>query len=193
MEPPVHQLKVVFLGGTGVGKTSILNQLLTSSFTPMVPSTIGASSVRKTFQTACGPVHLDLWDTAGQERYRSLAPAYYQGSDVAVIVFSLDDAATLNEALDWVDELKETLQKVPALYLVGNKLDLDKRDVTSEEGSLTADRIEARYFETSAKNGANVQELFGDIAATVERPRPMDAADQVVAIESAPPPKKWFC
>jgi Ras-related protein Rab-5C len=161
-------LKVVFLGATGVGKTSIIHSFATSMFPEGIPNTIGATSARYCIETPSGrTVNLDVWDTAGQERYRSLAPIYYQGSAAAVIVFSLTEESSLDEAADWVDELREALQVMPAIYLIGNKADLEPRKVLSANSVEVANEAGGTYFETSAKTGQGIREIFEHIAENV--------------------------
>jgi GTPase SAR1 family protein len=90
---------------------------------------------------------------------------YYQGSAVALIVFSLADAATFQATAAWVDELRDRADAMPKLFLVGNKADLaDRRAVTLDAANAFADAIDGDYFETSARTGQNVRDLFDAVA-----------------------------
>ena len=171
----IIEAKVVLLGATSVGKTCIVTRATSDFFDAEQVSTVGASFSAKTIETEDCRVTLRIWDTAGQERFRSLAPMYYQGSQCAIIVFSLDSSDSFTEAAQWVEELNSHFDEMPILYLVGNKADLvDSRKVTVEEAQERADKIGATYFETSAKTGQNIDELFVSIAEkikTVEKPQ----------------------
>jgi small GTP-binding protein len=171
----IIEAKVVLLGATSVGKTCIVTRATSDFFDSEQVSTVGASFSAKTIETDDCRVTLRIWDTAGQERFRSLAPMYYQGSQCAIIVFSLDSADSFTEAAQWVEELNSHFDEMPILYLVGNKADLvDSRKVSVEEAQERADKIGAIYFETSAKTGQNIDELFVSIAEkikTIEKPQ----------------------
>jgi len=162
------EAKVVLLGSTCVGKTSIVIRICSDEFDMDQPQTIGVQYQTKTIVTDRAEVTLRIWDTAGQERFRALAPMYYQGSRVAIIVFSLKSRSSLSEAEGWIQELQTHLDDMPVLFLVGNMADLqDQREVSDEEATALADRINAQYFETSAKTGQNIQELFAAVADRV--------------------------
>lgn len=166
------EAKVVLLGPASVGKTCIVTRATTDLFDQDQVPTIGAAFSAKTFTGDNMRVTLRIWDTAGQERFRSLAPMYYQHSRAAVIVFSLDDRGTLEEAKNWFDELREQLDPLPMIYLVGNKSDLtNQRDIEPDEGPQIAEAMGDGivYFETSAKTGQNVNELFEHIADRVQK------------------------
>jgi len=163
------EAKVVLLGATSVGKTCIVTRATSDFFDPEQVSTVGASFSAKTIESDGCRVTLRIWDTAGQERFRSLAPMYYQGSQAALIVFSIDSNDSFEEASQWVEELKNHFDTMPHLYLVGNKADLvDRRLVSVEAAQERADKMGAIYFETSAKTGQNIEELFASIAEKIK-------------------------
>ncbi|OHS94452.1 small GTP-binding protein [Tritrichomonas foetus] len=165
MSTAAIEAKVVLLGSASVGKTCIVTRATSDFFDPEQVSTVGASFSAKTIQTETARVTLRIWDTAGQERFRSLAPMYFQGAQAAVVVFSLTSKDTLEDSATWVEELKTHFETLPVLYLVGNKADLtEEKCISIEEANEMAERLHAIYFETSAKTGQNVNELFEDIA-----------------------------
>ncbi|KAH0789104.1 ras-related protein Rab-22A [Histomonas meleagridis] len=188
------EAKVVLLGATNVGKTCLVTRATSDLFDSEQASTVGASFFAKTIQTEQARVTLRIWDTAGQERFRSLAPMYYQGSQAAIIVFSLTEPESLDAAFEWYDEVRSHFEVLPLIYLVGNKSDLaDERKVTNEEASTKAEKIKAFYFETSAKNGQNIDELFEDIADRVQSIDVKKDAVDIGGNENENPDKKKPC
>lgn len=160
-------VKVVFLGASAVGKTSIVVKGTTGSFDPDQANTVGAAYALKVMDVEGTKVNLQIWDTAGQEHYRSLAPMYYHSAQIAILVFSLIDASTFNEVEKWMDELREHLPALPIIYLIGNKADLDdKRQLSAEKPQMYADEIGATYFETSALNGKGIDDFYTHLANT---------------------------
>jgi small GTP-binding protein len=192
MQPPPAEGKVVLLGATSVGKTAIVNRAVSDTFEQEQPSTIGGHYSTKTIAGPTGTAVLRIWDTAGQERYRSLAPMYYQGSQVAIIVFSLSDPSTLDAADGWANELKNHLDRLPHVYLVGNKSDLaDDRKVDIYDAMDRASALNAVYMETSARSGQNIYELFKAIGDQIITDRLEQPAHlQAVAIERFTPPAR---
>lgn len=166
------EAKVVLLGSSSVGKTCIVARATADCFDPEQVSTVGASFSAKVIATEQSRVTLRIWDTAGQERFRSLAPMYFHGAQAVLVVFSVDSFDSFKETETWVDEIKEQYDaaQLPLLYLVGNKSDLvQERTVSLEDANNFADKLRARYFETSAKTGQNINELFEDIAYNIEK------------------------
>ena len=160
--------KVVLIGATNVGKTCIVTRATTNFYDPEQTSTVGASFSVKEYEVDGNKATLRIWDTAGQEKFRSLAPMYFQGSQVALLVFSVDSLSSFDEIDIWYEEIKSALTEMPVMYLIGNKSDLeDKRVVSFEEGQRKSDMLKAIYFETSAKLGHNIEELFLSIAESV--------------------------
>lgn len=116
------QSKCVLVGESGVGKTAIVNRIARDDFVEDSEPTIGAAFVTHNVTLPDGVVRLDIWDTAGQERYRSLAPMYYRGAKVAVVVFAVDSKDSFDGAKQWVKELQRKADDGILIALVGNKL-----------------------------------------------------------------------
>jgi len=157
--------KIVLLGDSGVGKTSIAVRYVQESFSSKLPPTIGASFLTKRIAVDNFKIKLQLWDTAGQERFRSLAPMYYRGAVAAILVFDLTNETSFNKVKDWVTELRTNVSEEIIMCIVGNKADLDaQRKITADQGSEYAASIGATYYETSAKTNTGVDSIFLDIA-----------------------------
>lgn len=167
-------VKVVVLGESGVGKTSIVSQLAHKTFHEDVQTTIGAAFASADFSTGAAEYTLRLWDTAGQEKYHSLAPMYYRGAMAAVIVFDLTRAHTFRTVKHWVAELSVHGPRDIALAIVGNKSDLVEsgvaaREVVETDAREFARSIGATYAEVSARAGDGIERLFAELCTNLPK------------------------
>ena len=164
-----YSLKVLLLGDSGVGKTSLMNQYVNSTFSNEFKSTIGASFLTKEVIVEDRMVTMQIWDTAGQERFRSLGVAFYRGADACVLTFDITSQNTFRSIDSWRDEfLIQSSPRDPENFpfiLLGNKVDLDNRAIsTNRAKSWCSDKNNIPYFETSAKHGNNLDLVFHTIA-----------------------------
>lgn len=152
--------RVICIGDSGVGKTSIITRATTGTFDPSPPSTIGAG-VRPITVTSGGEEYkFHLWDTAGQEIYRSIVPLYFKQATCALVVFSMDDSNSFGNLTDWIDLLySHTGQNIPVV-IVGNKIDIEKQVFEITEIKKWAESKKYPYFFTSAATGRGINELF---------------------------------
>ncbi|KAK9448038.1 ras family-domain-containing protein [Limtongia smithiae] len=160
------QFKLVLLGESAVGKSSLVLRFVKDQFDDYRESTIGAAFLTQTIALDDSTtVKFEIWDTAGQERYKSLAPMYYRNANCAVVVYDITQAASLDKAKSWVKELQRQANENIIIALAGNKLDLEaKRQVDKSVAEAYAQECGLLFFETSAKSGENVTELFTAIA-----------------------------
>lgn len=154
--------KIILLGDSSVGKTSLIDCWLNGSFEPETRPTIGTSNFFKTVELENStPIKVSIWDTAGQEQYRTIAPLYVRGSKVAIIVTSSVDPQSFKSIPFWIDLISATQANYTKLLLAINKIDL----IDFENESIT-DLIEEfkpsfdQFFCVSAKDGENVDSLF---------------------------------
>jgi Ras-related protein Rab-5C len=159
------EAKVVLLGAAAVGKTSLLARATDGEFTPDRPATVGASYTTKRVKLDQAIAQLQVWDTAGQERFRTLAPMFYRGAMVCILVFSVTEPQSLTDVRKWAEEVTTQLEDVPAFVIVGNKVDLeDERLVTPAVAQAVADDLNAEYCEASAKTGQGISDIFRAVA-----------------------------
>ncbi|KAI5967544.1 YPT52 [Candida margitis] len=162
------QFKLVLLGESAVGKSSIVHRFVKNTFDDARESTIGAAFLTQsiTIPETQTTIKFEIWDTAGQERYKSLAPMYYRNANAALCVYDITSHNSFARAQDWIKELKKQAPSEIVVALVGNKVDLeDAREVQPEEvdeyiTELQSDGFKIIRAECSAKNGDGVVELF---------------------------------
>lgn len=184
--------KVVIIGSTTVGKTSIVNRLTQATFTNETTSTVGTSFVSKAIST--GDVHmtLQIWDTGGSERYRSMVPLYFHNADGAVIVYDITSRESFNDAESWFRELQEKGPTHITVALAGNKSDMERmREVDEASGrAFAADRGIAIFRETSALTGDNIEEIFVELAKGIAAGGTSLRPSRKAQIRPAEPAKK---
>jgi len=167
------QFKLVLLGESAVGKSSLVLRFVKGQFLDYQESTIGAAFLTQTVCLNDTTVKFEIWDTAGQERYRSLAPMYYRGAQAAIVVYDITNVETFEKAKEWIKELQRQASPSIIIALAGNKADLSsKRKVEVGDAQAYADDNGILFMETSAKTAANVNEIFVAIAKKLPKQAP---------------------
>jgi len=164
-------LKVIILGDSGVGKTSLMNQYVNKKFSASYKATIGADFLTKEVLVDDRLVTMQLWDTAGQERFQSLGVAFYRGADCCVLVYDVNNSKSFDTLDSWRDEfLVQASPMDPESFpfvVIGNKIDVEesKRMISSKRAmTFCQSKGGIPYFETSAKEAVNVEQAFEVIA-----------------------------
>ncbi|NXI36268.1 RAB17 protein, partial [Galbula dea] len=162
---PTYSYKLVLLGSTSVGKSSLAYRYVKNDFKESLP-TVGCSFFTQTLDLELATIKFEIWDTAGQEKYHSVCHLYYRGAHAALLVYDIANKETLNRAKLWLRDLeKEFLPDEIVIALVGNKMDLaSEREVTTEEGEEFARTKGLLFMETSAKSNHQVNDIFMAIA-----------------------------
>ena len=157
--------KIITLGESGVGKTSIIKRYVHNIFDTDCLSTIGINFSFKEVERKGKKIQLKFYDTAGQEKYRSLTKSYYKNAEGVLFVFSLDNQNTFEKIKDWVDSFIQNQNgkdNIPR-YLIGNKCDLERKiDEESIEDLKNKLNIK-KYFETSAKESIKINEVIEEL------------------------------
>ena len=164
MESEEIKTKIVFLGDSSVGKSSILKRLQFNSFDTHNDSTIGCEFTTKDIQLSEKKVKLLLWDTAGQEVFRSFTQNFFRGAKVVVIVYSIVSKISFLNIESWIKETEKI--KNISIVIVGNKSDLSN-NIDLHDIKKLKEKYKALYFfenNVSAKDGKNINELFEFIA-----------------------------
>lgn len=176
MEQPYQYIfKIILIGDSGVGKTSLMNRYTDDIYEQGNASTIGVDFKIKTITIDGSRIKLQIWDTAGQERFRAIVSHYYRGANGIFIVFDMLNRDSFSHLKDWIEELdKKDALKTAEIRILGNKIDdVSSICVSREEVNqfLTAHHIpSSSFYEVSAKNDVHVEESFVELTKNlVER------------------------
>jgi Ras-related protein Rab-7A len=165
-----HLLKVIILGDSAVGKTSLMNRFVKQEFSQQYRATIGADFLSKEIMIDNKLVTLQIWDTAGQERFQSLGVAFYRGSDCCVLVYDITSSKSFDSLESWREEfLNQANPKNPESFpfvVLGNKVDKEseRRVPQTKAQAWARSKGEIPLFECSAKDSVNVEDAFQEIA-----------------------------
>ena len=165
---PSITFKILTIGESGVVKTCILRRFVENKFLKNHLATIGIDFKTKTVNINNQEIKLKIWDTAGQERFRNITTQYYKGADGIILVYDVTDEASFEKIKDWMDQiLSNTQQEEIGLVLLGNKCDMEPRNITEEQGKKMAEDLKISYFETSALTGQGIKEAFDQLTRDI--------------------------
>ena len=192
------KFKIMVIGETKVGKTSVIKRYTNDKFGGVYLTTIGVDFQDKVIQIEEQKIRLQIWDTAGQERFRNITKNYFNSSNGFLLIYDITDKASLEHLNFWVAQINLNAPEKTKCILVGNKCDLEEsRQVSKEEGKNYAEKNKIKFFETSAKNGTNIKEVFEYIAKEIYNQQKMElrtvAGSQVLDKSKIVKKKKKCC
>ena len=154
--------KLIVIGDSGVGKSCLTNNAVKNTFEEAYNATVGFEFFTFNVKMCEKVIKLQIWDTCGQELYRSLITNFYRNSSLAIMVYAINDKATFENIEMWLRELRTHSNPDAKVFLIGNKVDLEKeREVTTEQGESYCKQNKIDLFmESSAKTGLNTQNIF---------------------------------
>ena len=153
--------KVLLLGNSDVGKSSLLLRFVDSLWNDAFVPTIGVDFKVKTLEINNKKVKMQIWDTAGQERFRTVVSTYFRGAHGILLLYDVTNKDSFKNLENWLIEIEKNSSDKVLKILVGNKCDLsDDREIQTEEGQAFAVRNGMEFMETSAKMNTNVSEAF---------------------------------
>ena len=160
--------KVLFLGNSNVGKSSLFLRFVDDIWNDTFVPTIGVDFKIKTLEIDQKKVKLQIWDTAGQERFKNIISSYYRGVHGILLIYDVTEKDSYKNLNNWLIEIEKNANKNVVKVLIGNKADLeDKRVISYNQGKEFADMYGLKYIETSAKKNINVRDAFETLAREI--------------------------
>ena len=154
-----HNIKCIFIGNLGVGKSSIITRYINNTFDSENFSTVGVEYYAKHIPINNSSIKLQIWDLAGNNNFKTIVRSYYRNAEILYYVFDKTDRISFDDFEKWIDEFRDKLNDIQ-LVIVGNKCDLDYTSVSTSEGMNLANKYNALYYESSAKSDINIKDIF---------------------------------
>jgi Ras-related protein Rab-8A len=162
-------IKLLVIGNSGVGKTNMLLKFCENNFMTSHLTTIGIDFKTKTIMIGKEKIRIQIWDTAGQEKFKTITQTYYRGAMGIILTYAINERETFMDIENWVKQIKLHASDSVFKVLVGNKSDIEERRVTYEEGASLAKELGVGFFETSAKTGHNIEQMFIYMAEEIKK------------------------
>ena len=160
-----HIFKVLLLGNSDVGKSSLILRYVDQVWSDTFVPTIGVDFKVKTLEIDNKQIKMQIWDTTGQERFRNVISSYFRGSHGILLIYDITNRDSFKNLENWLIEIEKNASQNVLKILIGNKNDLvNDREIQSEEGQAFANRNGMEFIETSAKMNTNVTEAFEALA-----------------------------
>lgn len=164
-----YLLKLLLIGDSSVGKTCLLFRFAEDKFNSAFISTIGIDFKIRTVTVDGKRLKLQIWDTAGQERFRTITTAYYRGAAGIMLVYDVTNERSFENIKNWMRNIEEHAADDVEKMIIGNKSDKDdSRVISTDKGQALALEHDVTFYETSAKDGTNVEDAFISIARVIK-------------------------
>jgi len=192
------KFKIMVIGESKVGKTSVIKKYTQNKFGGVYLTTVGVDFQDKIINIDDRKIRLQIWDTAGQERFRNITKNYFNSSNGFLLIYDITDKESLEHLNFWNAQIQLNAPAKSKCVLLGNKCDLEgSRAVSIEEGKIFAEKNKIKFFETSAKNGTNIDEAFEYLANEIYNEQKMETrsvtSSQVLSKSQTFKSKKKCC
>mmetsp|Transcript_635 Transcript_635/g.775 ORF Transcript_635/g.775 Transcript_635/m.775 type:complete len:347 (-) Transcript_635:1213-2253(-) len=162
-----YYVKILLLGDSGVGKTSLMLRFSDDQFQESLMSTAGVDFKVRYLEKNNTRTKCQIWDTAGQERFHVITRAYYRGSHGIALVYDAANESSFKQIEYWMENIRKHASSDVSVVLLGNKTDLPNKKITPEQGKEIAEKYNIKFFETSAKTGSNVVDAFETLSEQI--------------------------
>jgi Ras-related protein Rab-8A len=171
-----EKINIILLGNTEVGKTSFILRYTEEYYQPIYLTTIGIDfKVKEATLSNNKKYKLYFYDTTGQEKYRSIAVNLIKNAEGVLLMYDVTKQSSFQSISEWMESIYNSKPKNFPIILAGNKIDLEKREVTTEEGEKLAKDYGIPFFEISNKEGINVTEACLALANKIVEQREVEA------------------
>jgi len=160
-------IKIMMIGEQAVGKSSITKRYTEQIFITNIMGTAGLDMKQKIVNVLNENVNVILYDSAGHERFRKITEVQYKGSDGLVLIYDITDSKSFDWIIEWIDKLKLDNTSNMEIILLGNKIDLEGRQINKSHSQEIANKYNITLMETSALTGENVDEAFDKIIKNI--------------------------
>ena len=161
------KLKIMVLGESMVGKTCLITRYTNDKFGGRYLCTVGIDFQKKKIEKNNKKILLQIWDTAGQERFRNVTKNYFHASQGFILAYDINNKESFEKVQYWVEEIKSNAEEKIKCILIGTKCDLDRREVSEEEGIELGRKFGYKFLETSAKDNINIDETFDTLVSEI--------------------------
>lgn len=185
--------RVITLGDSSVGKTSLIHRMKTDEFLEDTTPTIGAGVTSLDVEIGGKLYQVQIWDTAGQEMYRNIIPIYFKGASYAMLCFAIDDIKSFQNLESWLDEINRNADEEIGIVLVATKYDKEDKQIDDDAARRFAHEHHLTLFVTSSVTGQNVTHLLEHVAMEANGRREMDERNNTLDLAGKEQEKKGCC
>jgi small GTP-binding protein len=191
-------IRLLMIGDSSVGKTSILTKYVTDEFNPQFQTTIGVDFQIKHIKANNKTIKLQLWDTAGQEKFKAVITSYFRNTHGALVVYDVTNKESFINIKKWIEDINKYCSKDVNIFLIANKIDIERwRVITTEEGRALAKKYNILYFECSAKSGQNIENIYNNVATIISKTmvinEMVNKTNTIVLGAEIKKERKWYC
>lgn len=190
-QPPT-KIKLIILGDQAVGKSSLLMRYCDDKFTLNMIGTAGVDFKRKNIQHNSKQYSVLFYDAAGHERFRHITKMHYQGAQGIILAYDITEVSSFNNVFNWMQNIQENADSDAEIIFIGNKIDLENREVKEKDAKALSDSFKVQLFEASAKTGEGVEKAFKTIIEKIinKTNPPKEPESQVKATPSSLPQRE---